>query len=83
MANLVEGGDTLLPPARLEALGYRIAAFPLTLLSVAVRAIDTALARMQAGEHPNESERVSFAALRELVGFDAHDEAARRFASSD
>jgi 2-methylisocitrate lyase-like PEP mutase family enzyme len=84
MANLVEGGDTpLLPPARLEALGFPIAAYPLTLLSVAVRTIDTALARMQAGEHPNDSERVSFAVLRELVGFDAYDEAARRSAISD
>ena len=36
MANLVEGGDTpLLAPAALEALGYRIAAYPLTLLSAA------------------------------------------------
>jgi hypothetical protein len=38
---------------------------------------------MQAGEHPNDSERVSFAALRERVGFDAYDEAPRRYASSD
>ena len=45
MANLVEGGDTpLLPPARLEALGYRIAAYPLTLLSAA-DARDAARAR--------------------------------------
>jgi 2-methylisocitrate lyase-like PEP mutase family enzyme len=84
MANLVEGGDTpLLPPARLEALGFRIAAYPLTLLSVSVQAIAGALARMRAGGHPAESERVSFAALRELVGFPAYDEAAKRYAAED
>jgi 2-methylisocitrate lyase-like PEP mutase family enzyme len=84
MANLVEGGDTpLLPPQRLEALGFRIAAYPLTLLSVAVHAIGDALARMRGGEHPAESERTSFAALRELVGFDAYDAAAKRYASDD
>jgi 2-methylisocitrate lyase-like PEP mutase family enzyme len=84
MANLVEGGDTpLLPPQRLEELGFRIAAYPLTLLSVAVKAVADALACMRAGEHPNEGERVSFAALRELVGFPAYDEAAKRYATED
>ena len=38
---------------------------------------------MRAGEHPAESERVSFAALRELVGFDAYDAAAKRYATKD
>jgi 2-methylisocitrate lyase-like PEP mutase family enzyme len=84
MANLVEGGDTpLLPPARLEALGFRIAAYPLTLLAAAVRALEGALATMRAGGHPAEDERVSFAALRELVGFPAYDEAAKRYAAED
>jgi 2-methylisocitrate lyase-like PEP mutase family enzyme len=82
MANLVEGGDTpLLPRAKLQALGYRIAAYPLTLLSVAVRAVDAALETMRAGGHPAERERVSFEALRELVGFPAYDAAAKRYAS--
>jgi 2-methylisocitrate lyase-like PEP mutase family enzyme len=84
MANLVEGGDTpLLPPERLAALGYRIAAYPLTLLSVAVHALGGALAGMRAGVHPAENERVSFEALRELVGFPAYDAAAERYASED
>jgi 2-methylisocitrate lyase-like PEP mutase family enzyme len=84
MANLVEGGDTpLLPHARLEALGFRIAAYPLTLLTVAVRALEGALVRMREGGHPGESERVSFAALRELVGFDAYDAAAKRYAAEE
>jgi 2-methylisocitrate lyase-like PEP mutase family enzyme len=84
MANLVEGGDTpLLPPERLEALGYRVAAYPLTLLSVAVRAVEAALETMRAGGHPTDAERISFEALRELVGFPAYDAAAKRYASAD
>lgn len=84
MANLVEGGDTpLLSPARLQALGYRIAAYPLTLLSVAVRAVGAALEQMRAGQHPAEDERVSFEALQELVGFPAYDAATKRYASED
>jgi 2-methylisocitrate lyase-like PEP mutase family enzyme len=72
MANLVEGGDTpILPPARLEALGYRIAAYPLTLLSSAARAMNEALASLARGETP--SGLLDFAELREWVGFDRYD----------
>src|SRR5262245_5432343 len=81
MANLVEGGHTpLLAAARLQAPGFRIAAYPLTLLAVAVRAVERALAGMRAGTHPTDADRIPFAALRELVGFDAYDAAARRYA---
>jgi 2-methylisocitrate lyase-like PEP mutase family enzyme len=81
MANLVEGGDTpLLARERLEALGFKIAAWPLTLLSVAARAMERALAAMAAGGHPAADERLSFEALRELVGFPAYDDEARRYA---
>lgn len=72
MANLVEGGDTpLLTAARLEALGFKIAAYPLTLLSAATRAMQEALAALREGG-PAPA-RLPFEALRELVGFDAYD----------
>jgi 2-methylisocitrate lyase-like PEP mutase family enzyme len=72
MANMLEGGITpLLPPARLAALGYRIAAYPLTLLACAVHAMQVALAQLAAGVTPRY--RVDFATLRNLVGFDAYD----------
>ena len=70
MANMVEGGDTpVLPPKRLEALGYRIAAYPLTLLSAAMKAMEQALSEMAAGRHPDALLK-DFAALREAVGFE-------------
>lgn len=79
LANLVEDGDTpLLPPARLEALGFKIAAYPLTLLSVAARAMREALAGLHRGEHPVE--RLSFEELRELVGFPDYEALASRYA---
>ncbi|HEY8156667.1 MAG TPA: isocitrate lyase/PEP mutase family protein [Myxococcota bacterium] len=78
LANLVEGGDTpLLPPASLEALGFRIAAYPLTLLSSAIRAMQDALAALARGEPPPRL--LDFAELRELVGFDAYDAALARY----
>ena len=81
MANLVEDGDTpLLPPAALGEIGYRIAAYPLTLLSAAMRAMIGALEAMKAGEHPSER-LLGFAELRRRVGFEAYDEEAARYAA--
>jgi 2-methylisocitrate lyase-like PEP mutase family enzyme len=80
MANLVEGGDTpVLPPERLEAIGYRIAAYPLTLLSAATRAMRDALATLAAGRPPDAL--LGFERLREIVGFPAYDEEASRYAA--
>ncbi len=82
MANMVEGGDTpLMPPPRLEAVGYKLALYPLTLLSAAVRAMEQALAALKAGRRPTRLK--DFAALRELVGFDAYGEAEARYAVRD
>ena len=78
LANLVEGGDTpVLPPPRLEELGFRIAAYPLTLLSAAARAMQEALGSLARGEPPERL--LGFAELRELVGFDAYDAALARY----
>jgi 2-methylisocitrate lyase-like PEP mutase family enzyme len=82
MVNLVEDGDTpLLPHARFEAMGYRIAAYPLTLLSVAASAMQDALAALAAGRQAER--RLGFAELRSLVGFDAYDALAKRYAGDD
>ena len=72
LANLVEQGETpLLPPAELQAIGYRLAAYPLTLLSAAMKAMRDALSDMKAGRHPDDR-LLSFAELREIVGFETY-----------
>jgi hypothetical protein len=44
MANMIDGGKTpILPPDELERIGYRIAAYPLVLLSAAVPAVKSRL----------------------------------------
>jgi 2-methylisocitrate lyase-like PEP mutase family enzyme len=79
MANLVEGGATpFLPPAKLESLGYRIAAYPLTLLSAATRAMQNALDSLERGEPAHDL--LSFEALTSLVGFDRYNAEAQRYA---
>ena len=78
MANMVEQGDTpLLAPERLEALGYTIAAYPLTLLSVAVRAMNQALADLAQGNSVDGL--LDFAELREIVGFSEYDREQERY----
>jgi len=72
MANMLEDGITpLLPVPKLAELGYRLAAYPLTLLGCAVHAMEVALAQLAVGQTPKY--RVSFERLREIVGFDAYD----------
>lgn len=80
MANLVEQGDTpLLPPARLEALGYKLALYPLTLILAAQRAMAEALDGMSRGTHPDAL--ADFAELREVVGFPDYYEAEKKYAA--
>ncbi|MDH3521472.1 MAG: isocitrate lyase/PEP mutase family protein [Myxococcales bacterium] len=80
MANMVEGGATpVLAPKRLEALGYRIAAYPLTLLSASARAMLDALAALWRGEPA--ACLLDFARLRNLVGFDDYDAEQARYAA--
>lgn len=82
MANLVEGGATpILHPDRLHELGYRFAAYPLTLMSAAMKAIRDSLAVMARREHPAEA-LLDFAELRKAVGFDAYYEAEQAYSDS-
>lgn len=72
MANMVEGGKTPIPPMeRLHALGFRLAIFPLTLMSASMNAIAASLADMKAGRHPADR-LMSFDDLKRTVGFDAY-----------
>jgi 2-methylisocitrate lyase-like PEP mutase family enzyme len=78
MANLVEQGDTpLLAPARLEELGYAIAAYPLTLLSAAMNAMIESLDAFKRGQHPERL--LEFEELRKIVGFDDYDAEASQY----
>lgn len=80
MANMVEGGETpILPRDELETIGYRLAAYPLTLLSAAMKAMRDALAAMAEGRHPDEL-LLDFGELRDRVGFNAYYESERRYA---
>jgi 2-methylisocitrate lyase-like PEP mutase family enzyme len=68
MANLIEGGKTpLLPPSQLEAVGYAIAVYPLTLLNVSIQAMRAALADLRRGARAAAA--MEFDELKRAVGF--------------
>lgn len=76
LANMLEQGSTpILPPAELERIGYKIAAYPLTLVSAAVKAQEQALAALKAGDPAAvQPLLLDFEDLREVVGFNDYYE---------
>ena len=80
MANIVEGGDTPdLPCAALHDIGYRIAAYPLTLMAAAMQAMTRTLRDM----HDDRREGLmDFAELRRRIGFDEYYEMSERYGSA-
>ncbi|MBI1879806.1 MAG: carboxyvinyl-carboxyphosphonate phosphorylmutase, partial [Chloroflexi bacterium] len=80
--NMVEQGDTpLLPPAYLAEIGYKIAAYPLTLLSAATYAMQEALVALKKGRQPERL--LDFSTLQDIVGFSAYFEAEQKYAVRD
>ncbi len=77
MANMVEHGKTpILSPARLAEIGYKIAAYPLTLLSASVFAMKRALIKLKKGE--SNGDIMEFKDLQSIIGFTEYDETLKR-----
>ncbi|KAE9632370.1 isocitrate lyase/PEP mutase family protein [Parasedimentitalea maritima] len=81
MANIVEGGETPdLSREVLQDIGYRIAAYPLTLMSAAMRAMVQTLEQL-AKDQPRDG-LMDFADLRQRIGFDDYYAASEIYTSS-
>ncbi|KAJ3087328.1 hypothetical protein HK102_011340 [Quaeritorhiza haematococci] len=81
LANMLEHGKTpILPPKLLKQMGYTIAAYPLTLISSAIKAMRTALEALKS-ENPDEVERciLPFSEVCEIVGFEEYYQMERRY----
>jgi carboxyvinyl-carboxyphosphonate phosphorylmutase len=81
LINLVEGGKTpLLPRRKLEALGYKIAIYPVSALLAAAKAMQRQLARLRAeDDYGPGAEQITFDELKTLVGFPAYYEMEERY----
>ena len=77
MANMLQNGKTpLLSPAELEEIGFTIAAYPLTLISSAISAMQRSLQDLKTGHYP---EHIDFAGLKEIVGFNDYYQEEERY----
>jgi 2-methylisocitrate lyase-like PEP mutase family enzyme len=84
MANMVAGGCTpLLPPSDLERLGYKLALYPVMLLSSAISAMQTALKALQPGAVAPVPPSVSFTELQHIVGFPEYWDRETRFRAAE
>ncbi len=78
VANLIERGKTpLLPHDQLEAMGYKIAVYPLTLLNASIVAMQNALHALKTGQ--NTPKKLDFKELTEIVGFDDYYQEEKRY----
>ena len=69
LANMLEQGTTpIVPPHELKDMGYTMAAYPLTLLSASIRAMQQSLQLLQQGL-PTDDIITTFAETKHLVGF--------------
>ena len=70
MANMVPGGKTpILPPAKLQEVGYKLALYPVMLLSSAISAMQATLEALQPGSKAAPPPAISFTDLQRVVGF--------------
>jgi 2-methylisocitrate lyase-like PEP mutase family enzyme len=86
VANMVEGGRTpVLPRAELEAIGYKIAIFPVTALLAATQAMQAVYAQLlQHGSSAGSDQPLMrFADLTELMGFPEVHAFERRWADPE
>lgn len=84
LANCLEMGETpILKPSELHKMGYKVAAYPLTMLSSAVRAQEIVLQRLARGERCDEllKDFRGDGGLCDVVGFNAYYAEEERYAS--
>ncbi|KAI4369769.1 hypothetical protein MLD38_018177 [Melastoma candidum] len=83
MANMLEGGGKtpILNPLELEEIGYKLVAYPLSLIGVSIRAMQDALSAIKGGRVPPPGSMLSFEEMKELLGFDTYYEEEKRYAA--
>jgi 2-methylisocitrate lyase-like PEP mutase family enzyme len=70
MANMVPGGKTpVLPPKELQQIGYKLALYPVALLTSAITAMQTTLAALRPESGKSLPPSISFTELQKVVGF--------------
>jgi len=84
MANMVPGGKTpILPPKDLQDIGYKLALYPVALMTSAIAAMQAALAALRPDATKQLPPSISFAELQQVVGFPDYWERETRYRAND
>jgi 2-methylisocitrate lyase-like PEP mutase family enzyme len=79
LANMLEQGSTpILPPQELKKMGYTMAAYPLTLLSASIKAMQESLECIKQGK-PTDDLILSFPETKDAVGFTRYASLEQRY----
>jgi len=79
LANMLEGGSTpILDPIQLKQIGYTLAAYPLTLLSASIKAMQKSLDLIKTGESTLD-EILTFEQTKDAVGFSYYADQEQRY----
>jgi 2-methylisocitrate lyase-like PEP mutase family enzyme len=83
MANMVPGGKTpILAPQELQSIGYKLAVYPVVLMSSAIAAMQAALAALLPESNKTFPPSVLFTELQQVVGFPDYWERETRYKGS-
>ncbi|PIN11748.1 Isocitrate lyase [Handroanthus impetiginosus] len=76
MASMLEGGGKtpILSPMELADVGYKLVAYPLSLVGVSIRAMQDALLAIKGGRLPPPGSMPSFEEIKEILGFNTYYE---------
>jgi 2-methylisocitrate lyase-like PEP mutase family enzyme len=80
MANMIPGGKTpMFPPKKLEEIGYKLALYPVMLLSSSIAAMQATLTALRPGSNSPAPPAVSFTDLQSVVWFPDYWERERKY----
>ena len=84
MANMVPGGKTpVLPPKELQRIGYKLALYPVALMTSAIAAMQATLAALRPENDKNMPPSISFAELQNVVGFPDYWQRETKYQATD
>ncbi len=84
MANMVAGGKTpILLPHQLQDIGYKLALYPVMLMTSAIAAMQAALAALKSGAPADFPRSITFAELQQIVGFPDYWERETRYSTAN
>ncbi|AEC10220.1 unnamed protein product [Arabidopsis thaliana] len=84
LANMLESGGKIpiLNPLELEEIGYKLVAYPISLIGVSIQAMQDALLAIKGGRIPPPGSMASLEEIGEILGFDTYEEEEKRYATS-